>query len=134
MPRFIPSSNTSKQFITFTGVGAIGTGGHYLTLFILVQWLALSPVIATTCGFIVGAVINYHLNYRFTFNSNKSHKEAITKFFIIAILGGFLNSYLMYIGLRTTSVNYFIIQVFATSIVLVLNFTFNKIWTFAEKH
>ena len=132
MPGLFFSTATSRQFLTFAGIGTIGTAGHYLTLFVLVQVLLLDPVVATTVGFIVGALINYHLNYKITFKSNKSHHEAIVKFFTIAILGGVLNSYLMYLGLNVTTLNYFIIQLIATSMVLVLNFTFNKIWTFAE--
>lgn len=126
-------SKTIRQFITFAGVGVVGTAGHYIVLLILVQGFFLNPVIATTAGFIVGAIINYHLNYKYTFKSNKNHTEAITKFFIIAIIGGLLNSYLMHIGLRLTSLNYFIIQILATCSVLIINFSFNKIWTFSEK-
>lgn len=133
MSEFFVSRKTSRQFFTFAGVGAVGTLGHYITLFLLVQSLEFDPVFSTTMGFIVGAIINYHLNYKFTFQSNKSHREAIIKFFIIAILSGMLNSYMMFLGLKLTTLNYFIIQLVSTAMVLVLNFIFNKIWTFAEK-
>jgi len=127
------SAKSTKQFITFASVGTIGTAGHYLTLFILVQIFLFDPVLATTLGFIVGALINYQLNYKITFKSNKSHYETMIKFFTIAILGGVLNSFLMFSGLKFTPLNYFIIQIMATIIVLTLNFVFNKIWTFSEK-
>ena len=133
MSELFLSAKAVKQFITFAGVGAIGTAGHYLTLLILVQIFLLNPVLATTIGFIVGALINYQLNYNVTFKSNKPHYETMIKFFTIALISGVLNSYLMFIGLKLTSLNYFIIQIFATTLVLVLNFVFNKIWTFAEK-
>jgi hypothetical protein len=48
-----------RQFLAYLGVGLVGTGGHYLTLVALVRWARLDPVVATTCGFAVGAIINY---------------------------------------------------------------------------
>jgi len=78
---------TSQQFFTFAGIGAIGTAGHYATLILLVQAMNVSPVFATTTGFVIGALINYLLNYRITFKSNKQHRETITKFFSVAAMG-----------------------------------------------
>lgn len=123
---------TSQQFILFTGIGAIGTVGHYATLILLVQALHADPVIATTIGFTVGALINYLLNYRITFNSNKRHREALTKFFSVAALGAVINALIMTAGINISDQHYLVIQVIATSIVLVFNFIANKYWTFAN--
>ena len=124
---------TSQQFFIFAGIGAIGTAGHYATLILLVQIGHTNPVFATTIGFIVGALINYVLNYRITFNSNKRHREALTKFFSVASLGAVINATIMTAGINLFDIHYLVIQVVATCIVLVLNFTANKYWTFAEK-
>ena len=120
------------QFIKFAGVGVIGTGGHYLTLVVLVQFVGLQPVLGTTCGFVVGAFINYYLNYIYTFKSDKSHKEAMTKFFTVALFGMCLNAALMFVGTHYFRVHYFIVQIFATGAVLMSNFALNRIWTFAK--
>jgi len=122
---------TSQQFFIFTGVGAIGTAGHYITLILLVQILSADPVFATTTGFIVGALINYILNYHVTFNSNKQHRETLTKFFSVAVFGAVINSAIMATGIKLFDVHYLFIQIVATCIVLALNFTANKYWTFA---
>ena len=121
----------SRQFLLFSAIGAIGTGGHYACLIILVQLDLASPVIATTLGFAVGAAINYGLNYRFTFDSDKLHREALTKFLIVAATGAILNAGIMSAGLRSLDIHYLLIQLLATAIVLVLNFSANKYWTFA---
>lgn len=123
---------TSQQFILFTGIGAIGTAGHYATLILLVQARHTDPVIATTIGFTVGALINYLLNYRITFNSNKQHSEALTKFLSVAALGALINGLIMTAGINISDLHYLVIQVIATSIVLVFNFIANKYWTFAN--
>lgn len=124
------SRKTLKQFIVFTGVGGIGTGGHYLTLITLVENHILSAVPASVAGFGVGAVINYLLNYHFTFNSKKSHKEAMSKFFIVASIGAVINTALMYVGVNIVHTYYLLAQIAATAIVLLWNFLINKYWTF----
>ncbi len=123
---------TSQQFFIFSGIGAIGTAGHYTALILLVQVMGADPVIATTIGFTVGALINYRLNYRITFNSDKPHREALTKFLSVTVLGAIINSLIMSTGITISSLHYLVIQVIATSIVLVFNFIANKYWTFAD--
>ena len=123
---------TLGQFLMFAGVGAIGTIGHYTVLIVLVQFWAVDPVVASTVGFVVGAIINYILNYHFTFQSDKQHTEALTKFLIVAIIGAGINTSIMYIGVENTRINYLLVQIFATGVVLLWNFVVNKLWTFAH--
>ena len=123
---------TIGQFLMFAGLGVIGTLGHYTVLVVLVQFWAVDPVFASSIGFVVGAVINYILNYHFTFQSQKRHSEALTKFLIVAIIGAGINGFIMYIGIENTRINYMIIQLFATLVVLLWNFIVNKLWTFAH--
>lgn len=121
-----------KQFLSFAAIGAVGTGGHYLTLIILVEVVTYTPVYASLFGFIVGAAINYILNYHITFQSNKPHKEALTKFLIVATVGALMNTLIMYIGYNILLFHYIIVQIMATVLVLLWNFGVNKIWTFHQ--
>jgi putative flippase GtrA len=120
------------QFLLYAGVGVIGTIGHYTTLIILVEFWAVDPVIASCLGFVVGALINYVLNYHFTFQSDKRHREALTKFLIVATAGALINGGIMYVGVENTRFNYLIVQIFATVVVLMWNFIVNKLWTFTH--
>lgn len=123
---------TIGQFLLFAGLGVIGTLGHYTILIVLVQFWAVDPVFASSFGFVVGAVINYILNYQFTFQSDKRHTEALTKFLIVATIGAAINGTIMYIGVENTNINYMLVQIFATCVVLLWNFVLNKLWTFAH--
>lgn len=125
--------NTFKQFIVYSIIGIIGTTGQYIVLIILVEIFGSNPVIATTFGFVVGAVINYILNYNFTFRSNKSHREAALKFLIVATVGASINSLIMYLGTEFLTLHYIIVQVIATILVLLWSFVINKYWTFSVK-
>lgn len=122
-----------KQFILFAGIGVIGTATHYLLLVCLVQLLKLHPVLATSCGFAAGALVNYILNYHYTFRSQLAHRTALTKFLIIALIGAGFNAAIMQFGISTLKLHYFIAQLAATAIVLLWNFAANKLWTFSGK-
>jgi putative flippase GtrA len=121
-----------RQFAGFAGMGVIGTTGHYATLIGLVQLAGLIPLLATTAGFIVGASINYILNYKFIFRSNKRHAEALSKFLVVATAGLGLNTMTVWFGIDVERWNYLVAQLAATGVVLVWNFSVNKAWTFSQ--
>lgn len=120
-----------RQFLGFAGIGAIGTAGHYLALIGLVQLLGMSPVSASAVGFMIGALINYLLNYKFLFRSRKRHSESMSKFFAVALAGLVLNALVVSYGINAMYLHYVVAQFFATAIVLVWNFSINRIWTFS---
>lgn len=125
--------NIGKQFIIFAAVGVIGTIAHYIVLLTAVYLFILDPVLASTLGFLAGAQINYILNYVITFNSNKRHRDAMPRFMIVATTGLILNYVIMSIGVNYLLINYMIVQVLATLLILVWNFVVNRIWTFGIK-
>ena len=92
--------------MTFGMVGAISTLVHYTTLVVLVETWAIHPVAATTIGFGLGAVVNYLLNYRYTFNSTKAHRDAGPKFALIAVATGLLNTLMVCAGVDILGLNY----------------------------
>jgi len=120
------------QFLCFAGVRAIGTLAHYGVLIMLVQGAGVGAVPASTAGFVVGALINYILNYRYTFASTRRHHETLLRFFIVAGVGLLLNGLLMTLGTKWLDLNYLLTQVLSTGFVLLWNFTINRIWTFRQ--
>lgn len=120
----------ANRFVRFTGVGAIGTLAHYLSLVSLVEIVGLNAVAATCIGFIVGALINYKLNRRYTFESSVPHRIGLPRFLVIAAIGMVLNTSIMAVGTLLLKVHYLLLQVFATAVVLLWNFFGNHFWTF----
>jgi len=121
-----------SKFVRFLGVGVFCTAAHYAVLVLLVQWATLAAVQASAIGFAVGALVNYVLNYRFTFRSTKRHREAMLKFFIVAIIGLGLNTACMAVGVGPLRLHYLLSQILATGLVLIWNFTGNHLWTFRQ--
>lgn len=120
------------QFIRFSGVGVIGTGAHYATLITLVQIAGINAVIASSAGALVGALVNYILNYHYTFQSNRRHREALTRFLLVAAVGFVINGLCMAWFTEMHNLQYLLAQVITTGIVLIWTFTGNRIWTFRE--
>ena len=118
------------QFVRYGGAGAVGTAAHFAVLAVLVQLAGASPVGASTAGAIVGAIINYALNYRFTFASRRAHHVALPRFVAIAAMGIVLNAVVLWAALAFVRPHYLVAQVAATGAVLVAGFFANRKWTF----
>ncbi len=121
-----------SQFLYFAGVGAIGTLVQYVVLIGLAQITDISPVLTSAAGFVLGAFVNYILNYRYTFRSTKNHREAMTKFMAVALVGLILNTFIMAVATEYFTLHYLLAQILATGLVLIWNFSVNLLWTFRE--
>jgi len=122
-----------NQFITYAGVGSIGTAAHYLLLLLLVEGMNVAAYQGAIAGFTLGAIINYYLNHRITFRSEMRHQEALPKFLTVAAIGVLLTGFLMAWATEKLHVHYFIAQIFTTALLLCLTFIGNRLWTFQEK-
>lgn len=121
-----------KQLIRFTLVGGIGTTAHYAVLILLVSGLFIHPVIGSVTGFLVGMIINYWLNRRFTFSSQRSHGEAFWRFGTVALVGIIVNTVIMALFTVSFRLHYLISQVIATILTLAWNFLGSRYWVFRE--
>lgn len=120
------------QFVIFAVVGAASTACHFAALWTLHQPLGVNLIVATTVGYVVGAVVNYLLNRRFTFSTSRTgHEAAVPRFATVALAGMALNAGIMALLARLApEVNFLLRQCVATGIVLVFNFVLNRQWTF----
>jgi len=119
-----------RNLVMFGMMGALGIPVLFLTLILLVEICGVSPVLATSVGYLIGALVNYTLNYRFTFKSSKPHMDSGPKFFLIALMTGTLNALLVYLGVNLMGMHYLLVQIFATLIVFLSNFVLHSTWTF----
>lgn len=108
----------------------IGTSVHYLLLILLVQLTAIDPVVASSLGALLGALVNYHLNYHYTFQSRKRHREALTRFMIVAVIAFMLNALLMYAFVSVLQWHYLLAQFITTLLLFLWTFVANLMWSF----
>jgi putative flippase GtrA len=119
-----------RQFVKFTGVGFVSAIGHYGLLIALVQIAAVPAVPASAAGALLGAWINYSLNYHYTFRSTRQHRESVLRFAVVAAVGLVLNTLFMWVGVELIGAHYLLSQVVTTGLVLIWSFASNRYWTF----
>jgi putative flippase GtrA len=118
------------KFLRYALVGAVGTAAHYALLIALVQAGGVAPVPASTAGAILGAILNYVLNHRYTFASRRRHRVALPRFATLAVFGTVLNAALLAGLVNGLGMHYLIAQLLATLAVLGVTYLGNRTWTF----
>ncbi len=121
----------TKQFSCFFIVGALSALIQFSILISFVEFFLIKPILASTLGYIAGALINYTLNHYYTFKSSLSHKKSLVRFALNSLFGLLLNFSLMKILL--TYYAYIISQFLASAVILFWNFLIHRYWTFGSK-
>lgn len=117
------------QFLRFASAGVLGTLAHYVVLVLVVSATDASPIVGTASGATVGALINYWLNYHFTFRSQHRHRRTLPRFLLLATIGIGLNA--LIVGMLVSQgLHYLLAQLAATAIVLFTNYMVSKLWIF----
>jgi putative flippase GtrA len=112
--------------------GSAAVGVHFLVLILLVELFAADPTLATTCGFAVGLVVNYLLQYHWTFRAEDAHSKRFPRYLAVTLLMMGVNA-LVFWGLEgPAGIPYLMAQGVATGVVFIFNFVINKHYTFAQ--
>jgi putative flippase GtrA len=119
-----------RQVSSFLLVGGVATLAQYAVMIGLKE-LAHAPIIpATLTGYVIGGVVNYILNRRHTFDSDRSHTEAGWRFALVVTFGFFLTWVLMRFLTGDLAIPYILAQMFTTGVAMVINFSAHRFWTF----
>ena len=121
-----------NQFLRFALVGTAATITTYAILIVGVEGLHINAVVASVTGYMLGIGVNYILNYRYTFGSDQHHHVVIPKFLAVMVVGMVINAAVMYTGTYWLGFHYMLAQLAAVVVVLMLSFTANRFWAFAD--
>lgn len=121
-----------KQFLKFSLVGTAATLTTCAVLIFLVEGWNWGAVLASIAAYLVGAGVNYLLNYHFTFSSMQLHRVAIPRFLAVMAVGLVLNAGIMYYAVNRLDIHYLLAQLMAVAFVLVWSFTLNRLWAFSR--
>lgn len=122
-----------SRFLRFALVGAVGTVAHYALLLVLVELAGFDPVVGSVGGFLLGALVNYGMNRRLVFASDRAHVEALPRFFAVAGMGLVINALLMRLFVHVLGLHYLLAQVVTTALLLVWHYGGNALWTFGKR-
>jgi len=122
-------ARSSAQFVKFAFVGLAATGLHYTIYLTLVMGFGVKPGIAAAIGAAFGACVVYLLNRRYTFATQRAHRETIPRFVALSVFGALLNGAIVS-WLSGMGLHFLLAQVVATILVLFINFVVSKKWIY----
>lgn len=120
---------TITELVHYGAAGLAGTIGHVLVMASLIQGIDMPAGWASTWGLLAGGVLNFRINYRWTFNSRKPLRVSVGRFLTVGAGALLANSLLMY-GCSACMLPPIPSQAVSTALLFVLTFLLNKLWTF----
>ena len=115
-----------QKFWRYCLVGGVAAGLHFLVLILLVELTDMAPIIATSIGFVLGVILNYVLQYYWTFSANGPHGPKLFKFTCIALFALAINGGVFWLANSVAGIPYLPSQVIATGLVVGINFQLNR--------
>jgi len=112
--------------------GTLAVAVHYAVLILLVEGKAFNATLASSSGFAVGVVVNYILQYHWTFRDTGSHAKRFPIFAGVAVVMLGLNAAIFWTLHERTGMDYRVAQAVAIGLVFLLNFVINSRYTFAS--
>ena len=120
----------ASEALRFAAVGAAATALQYAILVALVRFAGWDAAPASVLGFAVSLWLNYGLNRRYTFASERPHAQALPRFVATATCGLALTAFGMYVLSSLLRWDYLVAQVIVTVAVTAWNFALNRWWSF----
>jgi len=121
-----------NQIFRYALVGLTATITTYVTLIAGVEIFGTDAVTASVVGYALGVLVNYWLNYNYTFASSKKHVFVLPRFLLVTAIGMLINASIMYAGVHWIQLNYLLAQLIAVLIVMTWSFSANRFWAFAD--
>lgn len=118
-----------QQIMKFGIVDVLAFTIDYSLMIALTELAGLNPVVSATISFIVSVAFNYATSMRYVFSHKKGiskQREAIT-FVLLSAIGLLINDGLIWIGTEIVSIDYRIVKIFSTAVVMVWNFVSRKL-------
>lgn len=119
-----------EQFVKFGIVGVIATAIDFVALIALTEWAGMDPVASAAISFTLSVLFNYAASMRFVFQRREdiSRSRELVIFVVLSLVGLFINEALMWLGVNVASLNYVLVKLLATVVVMLWNFLSRKRW------
>lgn len=120
----------------FALVGVLATLTHAVVAATLLQTGVLSAIPSNICGFLIAFGVSFTGHYFWSFSHLRQQGQAMKsmrRFFLIALSGFALNSFVLVLWLRLTPWPDLIGLLFSVAIVPILSFLGARLWAFSHR-
>ena len=122
-----------RQIFRFGIVGGIAFLIDYSLLYVFTDLLGINYLVSAAMSFTISLVFNYILSIKWVFDvGHKQTMKDVILFVVLSVIGLGINELIMFLGVDKIDINYMIVKLFATFIVMIFNFITRKI--FIEKN
>ena len=118
-------------FVRYFISGGTATVVHFAVLAGLVELFKINPTIASATGFCAAVLVNYTLQYYWTFKAQGAHAATFVRYIGVTLLTLVINTVLFWLMNVQFGFGYLVAQAIATLTVLGINFYVNQRFTFA---
>ena len=126
-------NNDLIKLIRFLIVGVGNTLVNW-SIFIILNVFGVYYIISNIIAYIIATINSYIWNSLWVFKYGQGlNINTSVKFFILNLVGLTVNTTIMYILVDILNFNKFIALVIASVLVVMMNYTINKLWVFKEK-
>lgn len=118
------------QFMKFGIVGFLAFAIDFAVMVLLTELFGVHPVVSTTISFVASLLFNYLASMRFVFKrrDDMGRVRELVTFAVLSLFGLFFNDMLMFAGTELLHVDYRIVKLFSTAVVMVWNFVTRKVF------
>lgn len=122
--------NLIQQFLKFGVVGVFAFVIDFGVLVFLTECFGINPVVSATISFVISVIFNYLASMRYVFRRRDdiSRTREFVIFVILSVAGLGINDLLMWVGSEALYIDYRLVKIFATAVVMVWNFITRKIF------
>lgn len=127
-------NNDLIKLIRFSIVGVGNTLVNW-SIFFLLNAFGVYYIISNIIAYIIATINSYIWNSLWVFKYGQGlNINTSVKFFILNLVGLTVNTTIMYILVDILNFNKFIALVIASVLVVMMNYTINKLWVFKEEN
>jgi len=125
------SSKLINTFFRYLVSGGTATSVHFSVLIAFMEYAPqINATIATTAAFFVAVLVNYNIQYHWTFKVTGSHKRFFIRYICVTFVTMALNASVFWYYYEWVHLSYLFSQFFATGLVFMVNFLINNFFTF----
>ena len=116
----------------FALVGLLTAGLFYALVTAGVEWLSLSPAVASAVAYTLVLGFNYLAHYRWTYGSDRPTGSAVSRYGVMVGAGFLMNLAVMHLGTQVLNFNYLLVQTLSMAVVISTNFVLASLWVFRD--